>query len=341
MKIWIDFINTPQVSFFEGIVNRLIREGHDVILTCRDSSNTVDLLELTGWNYNIINGYSGKNTFLKYLMFPLRLARLFLFIKRKHVDVSICQSSFYLPLVSWLLGIPSIYTNDNEHARGNLIGFLFAKRVFLPEPLRPFLSRKRLPVKRKFQFYPGVKEGIYLSGKEENLPAAKSSGTSVFFRPEPMTAQYYNGPLFQHDELLVSLAQQVSVTIIPRGVGQLEHYKDIKFRQCTVLEKAIDFKTIVRECDVFIGGGGSMTRELAVLGKKVISTYAGELLAVDRYLIELGLMQHILQPDVQSILRIVDKSYDDSIMKASKMLLDKGILANKLLYSSVFEINIM
>jgi hypothetical protein len=37
--------------------------------------------------------------------------------------------------VAKLLGIPSIYTNDNEHAMGNKPAFIFASSILIPENL--------------------------------------------------------------------------------------------------------------------------------------------------------------------------------------------------------------
>lgn len=42
---------------------------------------------------------------------------------------------------------------------------------------------------------------------------------------------------------------------------------------------------------LFIGAGGSMTREMAVMEIPVISIYQAELLAVDRYLVDKGVMK--------------------------------------------------
>lgn len=43
---------------------------------------------------------------------------------------------------------------------------------------------------------------------------------------------------------------------------------------------------------MFIGAGGTMTREMAVLGIPTISVYQDELLDVDRYLLEVGAFSH-------------------------------------------------
>jgi len=267
----------------------------------------------------------------------LRLIRLFLFIRKQKIDTSICQSSFYLPIISWLLAIPSTYTNDNEHAKGNMFGFIFARRVILPEVLKNFVQETKLPRKNRIQFYRGIKESIYLSNTD--FPdCSESASKSIFYRPEPITAQYYKGPLYQQDELLIRLSEKYRVVILPRGGEQLEHYKDEKFKLCTIVDKPLHFNTIVEECDLFIGGGGSMTRELAVLGKKVISTYGGKLLAADIFLIEHQLMRHLTQLDYNTIDDIMSENSKKAIKNESAKILNLGKIANHQIYNSIFEI---
>jgi len=54
----------------------------------------------------------------------------------------------------------------------------------------------------------------------------------------------------------------------------------------------MDFDSIAIDCTIFIGAGGSMTRELAILGIPTISVYQDELLDVDGFLLEKKLMRH-------------------------------------------------
>ena len=55
------------------------------------------------------------------------------FLRKQNIDIAISQSSFHSPLTAWLLKIPSIYMNDNEHAVGNIPSFIFANQILLPE----------------------------------------------------------------------------------------------------------------------------------------------------------------------------------------------------------------
>lgn len=336
MKIWIDFINAPQVSFFERLVPRLKKEGYEFVFTCRDSSNTVDLLKLKGWDSIIVTGYTGKNKLLKHILFPLRLIRLIKFIKKQEIDIAIGQSSFYLPVVSRFLGISSIYTNDNEHARGNWLGFIFASVVFLPEGLRSYMKKKSW-FEHKIIYYPGIKEGIYLNKVVVN--GSKRVKKRIFYRPEPITAQYYRGPLYKLDDLLIELTEKCEVVILPRGGEQLEHYKESRFNNCQVLDKPIEFDDICEQCDLFIGGGGSMTRELALVGKKVISTYGGELLASDLFLIKKGLLLHIPDLKIDDVMSLVNKEIDDETSNRSREVLELGRKAEDLIYKQICKIS--
>ena len=286
MKIWIDFINTPQVSFWVPFIQEFKKGGHKLLLTCRDSGNTIALLQLHGYDFEVIGKSAGKGIFQKVFLFPKRLLKLYLFIRKNKSDVAVGQSSFYQPIISWILGIPCMYTNDNEHATGNLFGFLFAKKVILPKAFNNEYFTQRWPLKSKISFYPSVKEAIYLSQQKDLLSVLNNTKDIIYFRPEPWSAQYYNGPVNFFDQTLLSLSLEHNVIILPRDKNQIKHYKQEKFNKLFVADKPLTLKEILSNCKLFIGAGGSMTRELAVMGIPVVSIYQEELLKVDKYLVE-------------------------------------------------------
>lgn len=290
MKIWIDFINTPQVTFFIPFINDFKRNGHVVMLTCRNSGNTVSLLERTGFPFVIISEGAGRGMLQKLFFFSLRLIKLFSYVIKNKPDIAASQSSFYQPIVARLLGVPCLYTNDNEYARGNLFGFLFACEVFLPKSLMGMRFVKRWPLKKKVFFYPSVKEAIYLSQNTLSGRNAAGKGTKIYFRPEPWSAQYYKGPLNFFDNTLIRLSINFEVIVLSRDKKQFTHYSQDKFRSMKVLLSPLTLGEIADDCLLFIGAGGSMTREMAVLNIPVISIYQSELLSVDNSLIEMGLM---------------------------------------------------
>lgn len=296
MKIWIDFINTPQVTFFIPFIRDFRKDNHDIILTCRNSGNTVDLLRQNELSFHIIGTRAGKGTVQKFIFFTCRLIKLFSFIRNKKPDIAVSQSSFYQPLVARLLKIACLYTNDNEYAKGNIFGFLFASKVTLPVALQNKKFTKQFPLKAKLSFYPSVKEAIYLSQFHELTSLAKGPKNKIYFRPEPWSAQYYKGPINFFDDILIKLSLEHDLIILPRDINQTEHYKQNKFSRIFVSQKPLDLLSIITNCLLFIGAGGSMTREMAVMNVPVISIYQSELLSVDKYLVDKGLL--LIKPDI-------------------------------------------
>lgn len=291
MKIWIDFINTPQVTFFVPFIREFKKEGHEILLTCRDSGNTIDLLKQYELPFIVIGNKVGKGRVEKSLLFPLRLVKLFFYIRKRKLDIAVSQSSFYQPVIAKILRIPCLYTNDNEHAKGNLFGFLFATKVVLPVAMRDMEFTKRRPLVKKLSYYPSVKEAIYLSQLPEMRTLVSSIRSKIYFRPEPWSAEYYSGPLNFFDNNLIKLAEEFVVVILPRDKIQADHYTNKKFSQLTVAHKPVNLNQIVADCLLFIGAGGSMTREMAVMEVPVISIYQSELLSVDQYLVKKGMIK--------------------------------------------------
>lgn len=296
MKIWFDLSNSPHINMFYDLIRELEREGHEVIITCRPLANTIDLLQQKGLKYTVVGGHYGKKFYKKIIGYPIRVMQLKKFLSQNRPDIAVSQSSFHSPLVARLLGIPSIYTNDNEHAMGNISAFYFASEVLIPENLPMKNVVKKGASTKKVFHYPGVKEGIYLWKKGEEIHEQrkdmKNDQVKIYLRPEPLTAQYYKGGLNFLDEMLEKLQHHYEVTILARDKTQLQHYKQPRFSALRVPEKPMKFDEIAKDCTLFIGAGGSMTREFAILGIPTISVYQDDLLEVDKFLIQKKLLIH-------------------------------------------------
>ena len=335
MKIWIDFINTPQVSFWVPFIRDFKNGNHEIILTCRDSGNTIEMLKQQGMEYQVIGERVGKGIFQKLFFFPKRIIKLFLFVRKTNPDVAASQSSFYQPIVSRILGIPCLYTNDNEHAKGNLFGFLFANKVILPIALYNEAFTTKWPLNSKISFYPSVKEAIYLSQQPELLPLISGNKSIIYFRPEPWSAQYYDGPLNFFDKMLILLSSGHKIIVLPRDRNQYEHYRQEKFKLINVAQKPINLKDIVTDCLLFIGAGGSMTRELAVLGIPVVSIYQAELLCVDKYLVDRDQMK--IEPDI-TYEKIETMLQTEMTTKKDLSVLDEGIESFRKITNEIFTL---
>lgn len=338
MKIWFDLSNSPHINLFYDLIRDLENLGHETIITCRPLANTIDLLEQKGLPYTVVGEHYGKKMHKKIWGYPIRVLQLSRFLKKKGPDLAVSQSSFHSPLVARLIGIPAIYTNDNEHALGNIPSFLFANKIFIPENLSLKKAVRQGAAKKKITQYPGVKEGIYLwrVGEKiyQNRTHGSQDGIKIYVRPEPLTAQYYRGGLNFLDDALIALQRTYSITVLPRDQNQSSHYKQEKFSALTVPDKPLHFTEIANNCSLFIGAGGSMTREMAIIGIPTISVYQDTLLEVDDFLIGQKLMFYEPNINAEKITGYVNSLAN---AKPDTELLTKGKQAYQLFKSEILK----
>ena len=336
MNIWLDISNSPHINLFRGMIHDLGR-SHGLVVTSRPLANTVQLLELHRIKHSVVGRHYGAGRLAKIYGYPVRVCQLWTFLKDKKIDVAVSQSSFHSPVVARLLGVRSVYMNDNEQALGNIPAFLAASTILVPECLSAENLRRQYASQRKVRRYPGVKEGIYLHSLDPVLRQAHDmrSGKlrrSVYVRPEPWTAQYYNGAVNFLDDLLLGLKNEASVTLLPRDPKQAKHYAQPRFKGVRVVAGALDIAEIALDCDLFIGAGGTMTREMAVLGVPTISVYQDKLLDVDRYLLAHEAL--LYRPSLTAVeaLRYLDHS---TRRPPNRELLHKGRLACEMIKSAI------
>lgn len=339
VRIWFELTNSPHINMFAAMI-RDLECDHEVVITCRPLANTIDLLELHGFEYEPVGVHYGGKLSAKLFGFPIRVAQLTRFLAGKKIDVAVSQSSFHSPVASRLLGIRCIYLNDNEHAMGNVPAFVCADKIMVPEFLGMKKLRKQGANPKKVIHYPGVKEGIYLWELDQRLPqrqtgdATSKSRKVIYVRPEPWTAQYYKGDRNFMDELLVGIKDHADVVLLPRGKEQGVHYQSSVFSGIQVVTKALDIADIAPDCDLFIGAGGTMTREMAVLGIPTISVYQDELLDVDRYLLAVGAFLHRPNLTAPEALEYLNSSHHKP---PNRELLDKGRAAYAMVKNAILN----
>lgn len=302
MRIWFELSNSPHINMFYDLIKDLEADGNEVIITSRPLANTIALLDQKGLKHTVIGQHYGKNILKKLFGYPIRVMQLVQYLRIQKPDIAVSQSSYHSALAAWLVGIPSIYTNDNEYALGNIPSFLFATKILLPQNMS-IARLKWCTNPFKVIRYPGIKEGLFLWLKSEYITEQReliqtqgvlnsSPRVRIFIRTEPPTAQYYNEKLNFMDDIIIALQYKYDITVLTRNQAQLAHYLGPQFPAIHVPVIPLSFEQVAIECTLFIGAGGSMTREIAMLGIPTISVYQANLLDVDRLLIAKGLTWH-------------------------------------------------
>lgn len=309
MKIWIDIVNTPHVRFFNGIIKKLRKDGHEVLITARDFSNIHDLLDIFGLEYTSI-GDHGVTLEEKLLSSTKRAYDLSKFISKEDIDIAITKHSIELPRVAFGLGIPNIFILDNEHAiAANKLTLPLTNKLIIPEIFDVWNTIKFGMNPNNIVQYNGTCEITHLEDFKYNEKILKTLNLDlddnkkiILMRPEPSLASYLHTDCTKSvlTPIVNELKDIANILVIPRFKAQSTIFKDIP--HVHVIKTPVDTFSLTKRADLLIGAGGTMNREAALLKTPVISCYPGKVLSVDKYYIEKGLMKR--STDLNEIIKL-------------------------------------
>ena len=298
MLVWIDLTNSPHVAFFDPVVDRLKIEGHDVLLSARDHAQTVELAQQTWQDVFVIGGRSDTSSRVaKGSALAARAALLHRLARRSTPHVALSHGSYAQILAARGARLPVITLMDYEYQPANHLSFRLAHRVLVPEAF-PASALRRFGARRsKVVRYEGFKEDLYLAGFAPDPNVLEGIGVDcrnvlVVVRPPPTGALYHRHANKQFDQLVefCQLHSNTQVVLLPRRPEQV---RDYTLANVIVPPRAVDGRSLLASADLFIGAGGTMTREAALLGVPTYTVFAGQLAAVDAQLIRAGLIRDI------------------------------------------------
>src|SRR3954469_20518641 len=126
------------VLVLRPIIERLRAQGHEVLVTARVYTQTLELLELHGMAYTLIGKHGGASRLRKLMRLIQRTGGMRRFGKDKGFDLAIAHGSNDIAIASRMLGIPEANMHDYEFAVAqHHVGCRLAKRVIFPESVPP------------------------------------------------------------------------------------------------------------------------------------------------------------------------------------------------------------
>lgn len=291
MRIWIDFSNSPHPLLFEPVIEALERDGHNVLITARDNAQTRDLTIRRWPDATVIGGSSPPGRAGKAAAIGTRVAGLRRWAAVARPELALSHNSYAQILAARSRGVRTVTAMDYEHQPINHLAFRLAHRVVLPDAFPDSLARRQ-GARAKLRRYTGFKEEIYLAGRELDLGAPERLGIEpdgrvlVVARTPPSGATYhrFGNPLFE--DLIGELRRREDcvAVVLPRSAEQREALLARPAQNLVIPERTVDSRSLIHAADLFVGAGGTMTREAALLGVPTVSLYAGRRPAVDRAL---------------------------------------------------------
>jgi len=198
-------------------------------------------------------------------------------------------------VASWLMRIPSVLLADYEYANP-VFGDIFSTKILMPDKFNKSRLKEAGIKIDKVDFYPGIKEQIYIKTNLKKENVLKSFGIDkskiiIIFRPPSITAHYHNP---QSETIMREIFKKISqykenvfLVLLPRTKEQgkkISNFLSFESIPHIIPKKPLDGINLILNSDLVLSGGGTMTREAAVLGVPSYSFFKGPKGAVDEFL---------------------------------------------------------
>jgi len=310
MKVWLDVLTPKQANFLCELQHRLIAKGFKTILTTRQYREVNELLELKGTKAIQVGRHGGGELKDKLLESSRRVSDLTQVIDDLKPDVAISFSSPEAARVAFGLKVPHFCVSDSPHADAVCrLTIPLSQKLFTPWviPVQAWSRYGAAP--RDVVRYKALDPIVWLSNYKSNkdvlagLKLDPKKPILVVRTPEEFAAY-----LTERSSTLSSKVTDVigkvleingdtmQIVILPRYDVQRDRLRKRFGDRVIVPEHVIDAIPLVLASSVFVGGGGTMTAEAALLGIPAISYYPGEPTFVERFLIKYGLVERVLDP---------------------------------------------
>jgi len=303
VRIWVDLTNTAHVLVLRPLVDLLEAHGHEVELTARPLSHTLELLDDWGHPYTVLGRYGGSSRFGKARAGAERAPQLIRFGRRHAFDCALAHGSTDLPPACRLLRIPNTTMFDYEWASlQHHVNCRLASRVLVPDVIPPERLARYGARPPKLVRYPGLKEEYYLAKFHPDERVLEQLGVDrdrplCVVRTAPSYALYLGGA---EAALVPRVLRRVAeagaqAVVLARTDGQRREIRGLELG-AIVPDRAVDGRSLVAFADVLVSAGGTMNREAAVLGTPVWSIFEGRLGAVDEALAREGRLRFLSDP---------------------------------------------
>jgi predicted glycosyltransferase len=328
VRVWIDLTNTAHVVVLRPLVERLEANGHEVELTARPLSHTLELLDEWGHSCTVLGRYGGASRIGKARAAASRVALLVRFAHGRGLDCALAHGSTDLPPACRVLGIPNTTMFDYEWASlQHHVNCRLANRVLVPDVIPPDRLARYGARPPKLVRYPGLKEEYYLTdfeADEQVLDDLAVDHTRVLcvVRTAPSYALYLGGA---EASLLPRVLEHVrdvgaQAVVLARTDEQRQAIERLALG-AIVPERAVDGRSLVALADVLVSGGGTMNREAAVLGTPVWSIFEGRVGAVDEQLAREGRLRFLEDPSELVLERKPTGAYEQRVRRDPSDLL--------------------
>ena len=334
MRVWLDLTNRAHAIVLRPLAEEIERRGHEVVITARPLSHTVDLLESWGRPFTVLGHHGGASRPAKARAAAGRVGALLRFAHGRGLQTGLAHGSTDLPVACRLLGLPNATMFDYEWAVAqHNVNCRLATRVLVPDAIPAARLARYGARPPKLVRYRGLKEEYYLSDFEPDPTVLDELGVErdavlCVVRTPPDYALYLRGAggaLLERLLRRVTAAPGVRTVVLARTPEQREAIRGLGLEELVIPDRTVDGRSLAGLADVLVSGGGTMNREAAVLGTPVWSLFEGRPGAVDEQLVREGRLRDLEDPEQVALVKKPPGALRDRVRRDPADLLSLAI----------------
>ena len=320
MRILIDILTPKHCRFFSRLAERLKKRGHKVWFTSREYREANGLMELMGIEARIVGRHGGKELKNKLMASTERTMELIPIFDEIDPDVSLSLSP-EMARASYGLGIPHICVNDSPHAEAVArLTVPLSKRLLSPWIIPKEVWERLGVANDDIVQYRALDPWAWIKDLKPDRGVLDELGLDpekpiITFRTAETFAAYLVGKSTEGGTMLdfigglQELEGAPQIVVVPRYIEQVSDIKKAFEGEVTLCESIVDGPNLLYHSDVFVGMGGTMSAESALLGVPTYSAYPAESFIIEKYLIDQGLIDK--EKDPGKLLAKISGTLDD------------------------------
>ena len=295
-RVLLDVLTPKQVLFFSPVVSELRSRGVEVLVTSRQYREVEPMAKLCRLELEYIGERGGKDLAGQLIASTKREAEMIPLVRDFGPNVALSVASTVCARVAFGLRVPHIAVNDSPHSEvAGRLSLPLSELLMCPWVI-PLEAWSGYGLKRsQIRHYHALDPAAWLKRKplDGPLPRLEASRRTITVRLEESYAPYLIGTdSGWADSVLGAVGKafpEFNLVALCRYQDQVEAVRERFGSQFMVPEGFVDGRRLLSSTDIFIGMGGTMSAEAALMGVPTISAFQGSLYT-ERYLKSVGLL---------------------------------------------------
>jgi len=328
LKIWIDILTPKQLLFSEPIIEKLGKK-HDLLCTSRKYVEISKLAKICDFDIIFVGKHGGANKKTKLEASIDRMRKLFRKIESFSPDLTISFCSPEAARISFGLGIKHVAFCDSPHANAVMrLTLPLIQKLLIPNiiPKKEF-SRYGIN-KKNIVSYKAIDAAVTIKRKinqNTSLPFKNNERKNILIRLEEEEASYASrsSKIIPIIRQVVNEYSEENIVILGRYNQQIKNIQKIIGKKAKMVKMSFDGKHLLNNTDVFIGSGGTMTAESALMGISTIS-YNATPNIIENFLVKKYLVKRETNPKrISNYIKKNFQSTNNVNQRRAKKIVDK------------------